>query len=127
MLNSLKCSNRQKSGALAVAREAHTVIKTPTDAALLRSRIGELASFAALASALLGVSGESAVTLVESNRAPVTLGELAIDGRALSALGIKGKDIGRTLGLLLDAVMEDPALNTKESLLSLAKKHIEGE
>lgn len=127
VLSSLKCSNRQKSGALAVAREARTVIKTSVDAALLRSRIGELSLFAARASMLLGVSGESAVTLVESNRAPVTLGELVIDGKELASLGIKGREIGKTLHCLLDAVMENPALNTKESLLSLAKKHIEGE
>ncbi len=125
VLNSLKCSNRQKSGALAIAREARTVIKAPRDAALLRSRIGELATFAACASVLLGVSDESAVSLVESNRAPVTLGELALDGTALAALGINGRDIGKTLHLLLDAVMEEPALNTRESLLSLAKKHME--
>lgn len=125
VLNSLKCSNRQKSGALAVAREARTVIKTPRDAALLRSRIGELAPFAVHASVLLGVSDAAAVALVESNRAPVTLGELALDGTALTALGIKGREIGKTLHFLLEAVMDEPTLNTRESLMSLAKKHME--
>ncbi len=48
--------------------------------------------------------------------------DLAVNGNDIKALGIKeGKEIGRILGLLLDAVLEKPENNEKEILLSLAK------
>lgn len=51
------------------------------------------------------------------------LADLAVDGRALmTALGLGGRDVGNTLHALLDAVLDDPSLNTREQLLSLAKR-----
>ena len=48
--------------------------------------------------------------------------QLAIDGEGLKKLGMKeGPDLGRTLHWLLDQVLEDPALNTKEQLTNLVK------
>ncbi len=48
---------------------------------------------------------------------------LAVNGRDLMELGIPaGKDIGRILSELLDRVLDDPALNTRESLLPIAKE-----
>ena len=120
--------NKQKNGALIVSREAHTPIKTKKDAALLRSRSGELALSAVTASVLLGKSLQDAVSLVSQNNAPVSISELAIDGSALCDLGLSGKEIGQTLHYLLDAVIEQPELNTKDILLEMAKKRIiEGE
>ena len=46
---------------------------------------------------------------------------LAIGGNDLKPLGISGQDIGRTLGKLLEAVIDDPSLNTREQLISLAQ------
>ena len=47
---------------------------------------------------------------------------LAVNGNDLKSLGIReGKEIGRLLNLLLDAVLENPSLNEKEYLLLLAK------
>ena len=128
ILRALKCSNKQKNGALIVSREAHTPINTKKDAALLRSRSGELALSAVTASVLLGKSLQDAVSLVSQNNAPVSISELAIDGSALCDLGLSGKEIGQTLHYLLDAVIEQPELNTKDILLEMAKKRIiEGE
>jgi tRNA nucleotidyltransferase (CCA-adding enzyme) len=49
--------------------------------------------------------------------------ELAIDGTVLmKELGMKpSRQLGETLGKLLEKVIEEPALNTRESLLSLAR------
>ncbi len=52
----------------------------------------------------------------------VSLSELALDGRDVSALGYKGKEIGERLSEALFAVMGGRAENTKESLLRYLKE-----
>jgi tRNA nucleotidyltransferase (CCA-adding enzyme) len=53
---------------------------------------------------------------------PLAIGDLAVDGDDLRTAGItEGRAIGETLQRLLDAVLEDPARNTRESLLALAR------
>lgn len=54
---------------------------------------------------------------------PLTLSALAVDGKALMEhAGFKpGREIGRALEALLDVVIEDPALNTREQLLERAR------
>ncbi len=48
--------------------------------------------------------------------------DLAIDGEDLKRIGCKeGKEIGRVLKRLLDIVMEDPDINTKEKLIEKVK------
>ena len=51
------------------------------------------------------------------------LKDLAVSGRDLIAAGIAvpGKQLGVTLSRLLEAVIEDPAQNTRETLLAIAK------
>ncbi|MBE6662558.1 MAG: CCA tRNA nucleotidyltransferase [Ruminococcaceae bacterium] len=51
----------------------------------------------------------------------LTVKELAVDGRDLLALGIKGRAVGETLEALLERVLDDPSLNERETLLSLVK------
>ena len=47
--------------------------------------------------------------------------DLAVDGHDLMAIGIPaGPRLGRTLSALLDAVMDDPSLNRRETLLEMA-------
>ena len=59
--------------------------------------------------------------------APVTLGELAIDGGDLLELGYReGPALGRALRDLLDAVVEDPSRNEPGELRSLARRALEG-
>jgi tRNA nucleotidyltransferase (CCA-adding enzyme) len=54
-------------------------------------------------------------------RDPVELSDLAVDGDDLRAAGIApGPAIGRALAMLLDRVVEDPSLNTRETLVSIA-------
>jgi tRNA nucleotidyltransferase (CCA-adding enzyme) len=53
---------------------------------------------------------------------PLTRSDLAVTGTDLQALGASGPRLGQILGTLLDRVLDDPALNTRESLLALARK-----
>ncbi len=54
-------------------------------------------------------------------RDPVELADLAVDGDDLRSAGVAGGPaIGRTLARLLDLVIDDPALNTREQLLARA-------
>jgi tRNA nucleotidyltransferase (CCA-adding enzyme) len=122
ILCSLKCSNRQKSGAMAVAGSARRAVLNARDAARLCSALRENAPFAARASMLLGFSNGDAVSLVENNRAPRSIAELAIGGEELIALGIGGREIGKTLAQLLDAALDDPDVNQKERLIDMVKE-----
>lgn len=56
---------------------------------------------------------------------PLTLEELAVDGRDLIAAGLKpGPRFGTILAGLMDRVLEDPGLNTRERLLELLRADI---
>jgi tRNA nucleotidyltransferase (CCA-adding enzyme) len=49
----------------------------------------------------------------------LTLKDLAVRGDDLIAAGVRpGPDVGEMLGRLLEEVLEDPARNTREYLLS---------
>ena len=63
-----------------------------------------------------------AVQRIRQRGDPLTRSDLAITGVDLQALGTNGPEIGRTLAALLDRVLEEPALNTRERLLSLARE-----
>ena len=52
--------------------------------------------------------------------------DLAINGRDLIKMGFKeGKEVGKTLNILLDKVMENPMLNKKELLCEMASELLE--
>jgi len=52
----------------------------------------------------------------------LTLKDLTVNGAMLSKIGIpKGPVMGKVLNCLLEAVMDDPEMNTKDQLLNLAK------
>lgn len=58
-----------------------------------------------------------------TRRDAVTLKNLAVSGSDLIAEGMQpGREIGETLAALLDKVLEDPDLNTREILLKLSKE-----
>ncbi len=60
-----------------------------------------------------------AVQQVRASGAPLTVGDLAIDGNDLIAEGVeRGPNMGRVLAGLLDDVLMDPSLNTREQLLA---------
>jgi tRNA nucleotidyltransferase (CCA-adding enzyme) len=52
---------------------------------------------------------------------PLTRSDLAISGTDLQSLGITGPRVGEILSNLLEKVVEDPALNSRDGLLALAR------
>jgi tRNA nucleotidyltransferase (CCA-adding enzyme) len=61
--------------------------------------------------------------LETERRQPHRLSDLAIDGTDLIELGLRpGTELGRVLRDLLHDVVEDPALNTRDALLTRARK-----
>lgn len=64
---------------------------------------------------------------LSAENACVRIGDLAIGGNDLTALGIRGPKVGQTLKALLDLVISEEAENTRESLTLAAKKLISEE
>ena len=122
IINSLKCSNKQKVGALAVLRGARMSVESEADARRFIGSVGEYAKYAICASVLLEYSPTEAIEWVEKNNAPCAISQLKISGRELTELGFVGKEIGKTLEKLLCAVIENPELNGREELIAIAKK-----
>ena len=59
-------------------------------------------------------------------RDAIEIGDLQVDGEDLAAAGVpKGPQLGATLKRLLEAVLENPALNTRDQLLALARERSE--
>ncbi len=66
------------------------------------------------------------VRQVLSEDPPLTIGELAIGGAELRQLGLRpGPRYGKILRTLLERVLEDPALNTVDSLLGIVSEQLE--
>lgn len=125
ILRELRVSGKILSGAVAVAEGSKTRITDMESAGRFAARFGGSAVAAALASELLGVSDKGASELaLRWQTLPHTLGDLAIGGADIIALGAKGKEIGRILERLLGLVIAAPELNEKETLIELAKKEI---
>lgn len=120
-LRLLKYSNKIITGSLAVARGAHHRVVTEADARRLISLCGTYAPYAAEASVLLGNSPPSAVGYVRGNTSACTVSSLCVSGKELCDIGIRGRSVGRTLELLLEAVIEEPELNEKGRLLEMAR------
>jgi putative nucleotidyltransferase with HDIG domain len=68
---------------------------------------------------------ERAEAVLAQSRA-FSLKDLAVSGKDLMALGVRpGPGMGIILGELLEAVVDDPALNTREKLLEIASNYAE--
>ena len=58
---------------------------------------------------------------IKEENACLMLKDLAVNGRDLMALGIKGKALGQTLNALLEQVLDEKLPNEKEALLAFVK------
>jgi tRNA nucleotidyltransferase (CCA-adding enzyme) len=58
---------------------------------------------------------------IRRRKDPLTRSDLAITGTDLQDLGAAGPEIGRTLAVLLERVLDEPSLNTRDRLLALAR------
>jgi tRNA nucleotidyltransferase (CCA-adding enzyme) len=73
----------------------------------------------------LGAASRLRSLLEQEQARPHRLKDLAVDGSDLIELGYaEGPDLGRALESLLDAVVEDPELNTREQLLERARRQL---
>ena len=126
VLERLRASNEE----IARARALRTGPLTPagTDAPSVRRWMAEaqdaaddLIQLAGLRAG--GVPEWSAVVAgIRSRGEATSRAGLAVSGADLLAIGVPaGPELGRLLSRLLDAVLEDPALNTREALLALAE------
>ncbi len=134
LLTRLKCSNKDINRARAIRdwREKYPDPKHLPDVRKWLSRVGEHADDLL---ALIPGMDQSRIPnplsrlrdVVEAIRAaadPLTLGDLAVKGDDLLAAGVRpGPEIGETLARLLDAVLEDPARNTRDELLQRVGRH----
>ena len=59
---------------------------------------------------------------IREENACLSLKDLAVNGRDLMALGLKGKDVGRMLSLLLEEVLEERLPNERCALLAFAEE-----
>src|SRR5215831_12718416 len=63
--------------------------------------------------------------VAEERSSPHQLRDLAVDGNDLIGLGFRpGPQLGRILHELLDAVVDEPALNTRDQLIARAKERL---
>ena len=123
ILAALKCSNRQRSGALAVARGGCESPAREADVSRFISKYGENSEDALRVSVLLGNSREEVLALARTNSAPRSIKELAVDGADLALLGFEGREIGKMLARLLDLSLDNPSINSKEELLRIAREY----
>ncbi|UCF41549.1 MAG: tRNA cytidylyltransferase [Gemmatimonadota bacterium] len=64
-----------------------------------------------------------AVKAIRASGAPLSVTDLAVNGKDLMAAGVPaGPQMGETLRSLLERVLDDPALNTKEALLAVVRE-----
>jgi tRNA nucleotidyltransferase (CCA-adding enzyme) len=128
VLKRLKASNTEV--ARAAAMEKGPLAPTDTDELSVRRWLAAVGPAAADFSTLwlLRHGAEPAWTrgVEEIHRRgdPLTRSDLAISGSDLEALGVSGPQVGKILATLLDRVIEDPRVNTRDRLLSLAREMI---
>ena len=124
----LKCSNAEVERGKAIGTHRGTApdAASAVDVRRWMSKLGAAADdLVAIAEVEGGGDGLAvAVQGVRESGAPLTIGDLAINGNDLIAAGIKrGPNLGSMLAALLDDVLTDPSLNTKERLLERVRAH----
>jgi tRNA nucleotidyltransferase (CCA-adding enzyme) len=143
-LKALKCSTVETRATLALAEAAGKLPITAAtigaldDPAALRRLVASVGRMVvpgltrllwarAKAEGTVGVTGAAGVALYRralqsAFRDPLTIADLAIDGEDLRRLGVPGgPQMGKMLQTLLDAVIANPASNTRDELTAIVK------
>ena len=123
-LRRLRCSNAEIERGWRVAeyRDAYPDPEAPVQVRRWMSDAGPAVDdLVTIAQAeARGARLAQAVKAIRASGAPLSLGDLAVKGEDLMAAGVpEGPQMGETLRALLERVLQDPALNTKEGLLGL--------
>ena len=61
---------------------------------------------------------------IKTNNEPYLISHLAVNGNDLKQYGISGKKLGETLKYLQDFIIENPDLNSKDTLIKEVEKII---
>ena len=123
LLTRLKCSNKDIERGRAI-KEWRDKYPDPKHLPQVRKWLSEVGEYVGDLLALLPATTPhsplpTVVQAIHDARDPITLKELAVSGDDLLTAGVRpGPDVGATLTKLLGEVLEDPARNTKEYLLS---------
>ena len=126
VLKALKFSNDEAAlAAVLVALSQATLVAKWTPAEV-RKLLGDVTrSRVVAAEAFLVADGASALAAQVATVAadPIAVGELAVAGKDLiTALDMKpGPLVGRILAALLDRVIDDPTINTRDRLIAVAR------
>jgi len=121
LLTRLKCSTKdiERGRAIGLWRDKYPDAK---DLTAVRRWLAAAGQYADDLLALLPAPRSpltQAVAKIRAANPPLTLKDLAVKGDDLIAAGVRpGPDVGETLARLLEEVLEDPARNTREYLLS---------
>lgn len=127
-LDSLKCSKAERETVLRLLKYVDLDLASLKSGGSIRRLINDLSEEDSLAlidvrEAIYGVREKEAEDRIkkelESNN-PRRLSDLKINGNELKELGFKGEEIGKTLSMLLDRVIDDPSVNERETLISIA-------
>jgi tRNA nucleotidyltransferase (CCA-adding enzyme) len=118
LLTRLKCSNRdiERGRAIGQWRDSYPDAKHP---AVVRHWLAQVGEYVDDLLILAPEGVAKAVTAIRATNPPLALKDLAVRGDDLIAAGVRpGPDVGEVLKRLLGEVLDDPAKNTKEYLLS---------
>ena len=128
VLRRLKGSNEEVGRATAIAQGPPAPAgPTEADARRWLARVGAAADDLCAMHRLRHGADPGWAPLVRRVRErgdPVSRGDLAIGGAELQELGVSGPRIGEILVALLERVLEDPALNRRDTLLALARERV---
>jgi len=121
LLTRLKCSNRdiERGRAMGQWRDKYPDPKHPAAIRRWLAAVGEYADDLLILLPAPSSLLPKAVAKIRESNPPLVLKDLAVKGDDLIAAGVRpGPDVGEALARLLEEVLEDPARNTKEYLLS---------
>ena len=118
LLTRLKCANRdiERGRAIGKFRDSYPDTKS---AAVMRYWLSQVGEYVDDLLTLAPEGVVKAVTAIRATNPPLGLKDLAVKGDDLIAVGVRpGPDVGEVLKRLLGEVIDDPAKNTKQYLLS---------
>jgi len=121
LLIRLKCSSKdiERGRAIGKWRDHYPDVKDPVAIRRWLSAVGEYADDLLTLPRPSGSQLQDSVAKIRAKNPPLGLKDLAVRGDDLIAAGVRaGPDVGETLARLLEEVLEDPARNTKDYLLS---------
>ncbi len=93
----------------------------PFDKVSCKKALSKYSEEAVKAVMILNGKDISLIDKIKTNKEPYKISDLALSGKDLNAINIKGEKVGETLELLLDAVINNPQFNTKEKLIEISR------